>query len=114
MAQQLKNRNEMDPRWQWRLDHIFETEEAFEAAMEAARSDVEKMKGWQGRVAENPRQAILDSHAISLQIERLMAYASMHKDEDSGDPVRQARAAKVQSLIVAASSAAAFLDPELL
>ena len=114
MAQELKNRNEMDPRWQWRLDHIFETEEAFEAGMEAAKKDIENMKTWQGRVHENPRQAIRDSYAGSLKIEKLMAYASMHKDEDGGDPVRQARAAKVQSLIVAASSASAFLDPELL
>ena len=30
MAKELKPRNEMDPRWQWRLDHIFATEEAYE------------------------------------------------------------------------------------
>ena len=114
MAQELKNRNEMDARWQWRLDHIFETEAAFEAAMEEAKKGIEEMKKWQGRVAEDPRQAIRDSFAGSLKIEWLMAYASMHKDEDSSDPERQARSSKVQSLIVAASSAAAFLDPELL
>ena len=97
MAQELKNRNEMDARWQWRLDHIFETEAAFEAAMEEAKKDIEEMKKWQGRVAEDPRQAIRDSFAGSLKIERLMAYASMHKDEDSSDPVRQARSSKVGS-----------------
>ena len=114
MAHELKARGEMDPRWQWKLEHIFETEEAFEATMEEAKKDIEEMKKWQGRVHEDPRQAIRDSFNGSLKIERLMAYASMHKDEDSGDPVRQARAAKVQTLIVAASSASAFLDPELL
>ena len=30
MANELKTRGEMDPRWQWRLDHIFATEEEFE------------------------------------------------------------------------------------
>ena len=114
MAQELKNRNEMDPRWQWRLDHIFETDEAYEAAFAKVKEQIEAFRRWQGHVADDPRQAIRENYAAMEQIEKLAAYAMMHKDEDSGDPVRQGRAAKLGSLMVAASSAAAFLDPELL
>lgn len=114
MAQELKNRNEMDARWQWRLEDIFATEDAYEAAFADVKEKVEAFKRWQGHVAEDPRAAITESYAIMEQVERLAAYAMMHKDEDSGDPVRQGRAAKFGSLMVAASSASAFLDPELL
>ena len=114
MAKELKARGEMDKRYQWRLDHIFETEEKYEAAFEQAGKDIEKMAAWQGRVKENPMQAILDADKIALAFDRLAAYALMHRDEDNSDPVRQSRAARLQSLMVKAGSAASFLDPELL
>ena len=114
MPKELKTRQEMDPRWQWRLEDIFPTEEAYEQAYEQARQAIEAMKKWQGRVAEDPRQAIRDADAISLRMDHLGAYALMRKDEDGSDPVRQARAARFHSLAVAAGSAVSFLDPELL
>ena len=114
MARELKARNEMDKRWQWRLEDIFPTDEAYEAAYEAARQATKGLAAWQGRVADDPRQAIRDAGALSLALDRLASYALMRKDEDGSDPERQARAARFQSLAVAADSAAAFLDPELL
>ncbi|MBR3107387.1 MAG: oligoendopeptidase F [Clostridia bacterium] len=114
MAKELKNRKDMDPRWQWRLEDIFATEEAYEQAYEQAQADIGKMAAWQGRVKENPRQAIQDADRLELQFDHLAAYALMRKDEDSGDPERQARAAKFQSLAVKARAATSFLDPELL
>ena len=114
MAKELKPRKDMDPRWQWRLQDIFPTEEAYEQAYAETENALRAMEAWQGRVAENPRQAIRDAEAISLQASRLAAYALMHKDEDGGDPQRQARAMRFQTLAVKAGSASAFLDPELL
>ena len=114
MAKELKNRKDMDPKWQWRLDHIFATEEAYEQAYAEAEKAIEKMIAWQGKVSKNPRQAIRDADALELQLDHLAAYALMHKDEDSGDPERQARAAKFQSLAVKAGAATSFLNPELL
>ena len=114
MAQELKARKEMDPRFQWRLEDIFATGEAYEKAYAEAERAIAAMAGWQGRVKENPRQAILDADAISLRLDHLAAYALMHKDEDGADPERQARAMRFQTLGVKAGSAMAFLDPELL
>ena len=114
MAKELKTRNEMDKTYQWRLEDIFVTDEAYEAAYAQAEKTVEAMAGWQGRVAENPRQAIRDADALELQIDRLAAYALMHRDEDGSDPDRQARAMRFQTLAVKAGSACAFLNPELL
>ena len=114
MGQELKTRNEMDKQYQWRLEDIFATEVAYEQAYAQAEQAIEHMAGWQGRVKDNPRQAILDADALSLQMDRLAAYALMHKDEDSSDPMRQARAMRFQSLGVKAGSASSFLAPELL
>ena len=114
MARELKNRSEMDARWQWRLEDIFPTEEAYDRAYEQAQADIGKVAAWQGRVKENPRQAVRDADALELLFDHLAAYALMRKDEDSGDPARQARAARFQSLAVKARAASSFLNPELL
>lgn len=114
MAQELKARSEMDPRWQWRLQDIFETDQEYEQAYEAAAQKIESLAARKGRVAEEPRGAIREADEMELQLDRLAAYAFMHKDEDSGDPERQARAARLQSLLVKAGAGASFLEPELL
>ena len=114
MARELKSRKDMDPRYQWRLEDIFATEDAYEQAYAQAEQAIEKMAGWQGRVKENPRQAILDADALALQMDHLAAYAIMRKDEESSDPARQARAMRFQTLGAKAGSAVSFLDPELL
>ncbi len=114
MAEELKNRNEMDPRWQWRLDHIFATEADYEQAFAKAQQDVERMNAWQGKVKDDPKGAIRLADELALQLDYLSAYALMHKDEDSGDPARQGRAAQFMSLGVKADAAMSFLTPELL
>lgn len=114
MARELKNRKDMDPRWQWRLDHIFAAEADYEKAFAEAKKRIEQVKTFQGRVAQDAKGAILACDQLSCLLDRMAAYALMHRDEDGADPVRQARAAKVQSLLVEAESAGAFLNPELL
>ena len=114
MAKELKPRAEMDPRWQWRLNDIFETDEAYEQAYAQAQREMARAAAWRGRVASDPRQAIRDADSLALLMDRLAAYSLMRKDEDSADPERQARAARFQSLAVQAGAAASFLDPELL
>ena len=110
----LKTRNEMDPRYQWRLDHIFATEADYEAAFQQAKAQMEELRAYQGKVAENPKAPIVLYDQLNCLLGKLAAYALMHKDEDGSDPVRQARAAKLESLLVQAGSAGAYLDPELL
>ncbi len=114
MARNLKARNEMDKRWQWRLEDIFPSDEAYEQAYLRAQADVEKMSAWQGRVEQDPGRALRDADDLAQQLDRLGAYAMMRRDEDGADPQRQACAARFQTLAVSAGSALSFLDPELL
>ena len=114
MAKELKARSEMDPKYQWHLEHIYATEEDYERAFEEVRQEIETLKGYQGKVAQDPKAPIVANDRLSCKLDRMAAYAYMHKDEDGSDPVRQARAARLDSLLVKAQSAGAFLDPELL
>ena len=44
----LKNRKDMDPRFQWKLSDIFETPEAWEAAYAKAKKAVEELGALEG------------------------------------------------------------------
>ncbi len=114
MAKELKTRNEMDPRYTWDLTPIYASMDAFNAAFEQAKAQMENVKKWQGKVHENPRAAILEHSKLYEMVERLMIYSGLYRDEDNGDPARQALNDRVMRLMVAARSAAAYLDPELL
>ncbi len=114
MIREPKNRNEMDKKYLWDLTAIYENEAAFEAALEQAGKLVEEVKGWQGRVQENPRAAILCHTALSQQVERLYTYVGLYRDEDVGDEKRQALSARMDSFLVKVESETAFLSPELL
>ena len=46
MAQELKSRNEMDKRYQWRLEDIFPTDVAYEQAYAQAEKSIESMAAW--------------------------------------------------------------------
>lgn len=114
MIRELKPRNEMDPRYTWDLTAIFESMDAFEAAFAEAAQLMDSLKKWQGRVAEDPRAAIREHSSLYEKVSRIITYAGLWRDEDNSDPARQALSDRVNRLMVAARSSAAFLDPELL
>ncbi|MBR2054257.1 MAG: oligoendopeptidase F [Clostridia bacterium] len=114
MIRELKPRHEMDSRYTWDLTAIFESMEAFEAAFAEAAQLMDSLKKWQGRVAEDPRAAIREHSSLYEKVSRIVTYAGLYRDEDNGDPARQALSDRVNRLMVSARSSAAFLDPELL
>ncbi len=114
MAREILERSCMDPKYMWHLDDIYASEEAFEKDMEKAQALSGTAEQWQGRVREDPMAAIRAVFEGSKVLSRLFSYAFMKKDEDSADPVSQAREGRVMSLAVKMESASAFLEPELL
>ena len=114
MAQELKKRNEMDPRYQWKLTDIYADDQAFENDFAKIQEYVKEFARFQGHVAEDPKAAIRESFRVMRMLDKLYGFAFMKQDEDRGNNVYQALAARSMSLIVEAQSAAAFLEPELL
>lgn len=112
--QQPKQRNEMDPRWMWNLDDILAGKSAFDALFEDTEKRIAQWPLRQGQVAKDPRGAIRDSSELSRSLEKLYTYAQMRLDQDGGDSESQALLARIQGLAARASSALAFLRPELL
>ncbi len=114
MAEQVKLRSEIDKRWQWKLEDLYLTVEAWEADFQKAKASVPVLESFKGRVAGNPAKAIKAYFESHLILERLYAFAHMHRDEDNANTTFQALTDRAESLSVETEAAASFLEPELL
>ena len=114
MAIEVKKRSEIDPRFQWRLDHIFATPEDWEAAYAAAPALIESVAAWDGHVAEDPEKAVRTYFDAVEALIPIRMYAFLSKEGDNSDPRAQAMSEKVQGLSTRFATAAAYLEPELL
>ena len=113
----LKNRREMDPKFQWKLSDIFETQAAWEQAFQNAKKAVDTLGALEGTLKQSPQQlkAGLDQiYAATQQVELVYLYANLFKSGDNGDPEAQRLEGRAMSLYVALSTALSFVDPEIL
>lgn len=113
----LKNRREMDPKFQWKLSDIFETQAAWEQAFQNAKKAVDTLGALEGTLKQSPQQlkAGLDQiYAATRQVELAYLYANLFKSGDNGDPEAQRLEGRAMSLYVALSTALSFVDPEIL
>lgn len=114
MAAELKARENMDARWQWKLSDLIESDAKFEELFALAKEGVNTFSAREGKVADDPKAAIRDFFALTHQLERLLAYSMMKRDQDGENSVYQALEARAEGLFVQAESKSAFLRPELL
>ena len=109
MAEQLKNRNEIDAKYKWDLTHIFPNDEAWQAAYDQAMAAVSRVAALDGHVAENPGKAIREVYAFQEEFMPVMEYAFLRKETDNTDPVAQGLKDQAIRLAVTSGAASAFL-----
>ena len=114
MAEQVKLRSEIEARWQWKLEDLYPTLEAWEADFQKVKASVSSFESYKGHVAGDPAKVIKAYFETHLTLERLYAFAHMHRDEDNANTTFQALTDRAETLSVEAEAAASFLEPELL
>ena len=114
MADAIRKREEIEPKYKWDLTHIFASDEAWEKAWQKAMEDVQAAAAWDGRAAEDPKGALRAVQALYDEILPVYDYAFLRKETDNADPAAQALKDKAMRLYVTAMTATAFLEPELL
>ena len=113
----LKTRKEMDAAYQWDLSHIFPSLESWEEAYTKAEQAIETIPPLRGTLGDSALalKAGLDTlYAAAQQVELVYLYASLDKHGDNGDAAAQGREARAMKLYVKFSTAASFVDPEIL
>lgn len=99
----------------WKLEDIYENLEKWEADYEEAGKLAENFGRFAGRLADRDTclEAALESSRLDRLVENLYTYAKMRRDEDNNVSAYQALTARAENLIMRASTATAFLTPEL-
>ena len=114
MAKQLPKRSEIDAKYKWQLNHIFDSQEAWEQALQEVDRQIAQVSALIGTVAEQPEQAIRAAQSLEEAAMPVLEYAFLAREVDNGDPQAQANYERAMALSVRLSTATAFIAPELL
>lgn len=111
---QMRKRSEIDARYKWDLTHIYPSIEAWEADLAKANAAVDAYAAYDGKVAENPKQAIRDYFNLDEFVTPVYCYAMLRQEADNADAEAQALKDRSMSLLVKLSTVTSCLQPELL
>ena len=110
-------RGEIDPRYKWRLEDIYATDEDWEEDFEKVKSMIPEIESFQGKLGESAETlASLFSFKDSLGVRmgKLYVYSHMRRDEDTGNDTYQALSDRAVSLNTSVAAASSFIVPEIL
>ncbi len=116
-SKKLKNRDEIQNKYKWKIEAMYVDETAWEKDIEEVLSLTEAFCSYQGRVTESPAilaEALQAKDAIWMKLEKAYVYSRMKLDEDNRVSKQQALYDKANMTVAKVSAAMSFFTPELL
>ena len=116
MAEALKERKELDPRFMWDLSKLYENDEAWEKAFAEVDPLIERIASYQGTLsdAEHVLAYFKDMTEIGRTVSNLFEYAQLRRSEDTREEAAQSMFSRMYGKYVSMISAGAYAEPELL
>jgi len=116
MTKVLKERKDMDSTYMWDLSSLYESDEAWEKAIEAFKPEIDKISSFEGKL--NNAENILNYYQLLTASDRtlsdLFCYANLRYSEDVTNEKAQAMYSRVYALAVKLSTANSFAEPEII
>ncbi|QSZ27977.1 oligoendopeptidase F [Aceticella autotrophica] len=116
MVKRLPDRKEIDDRYKWKLEDIYENEELWENDFNRVKVILNEILKYKGKI--NNDKSLLEvlklNDDVSILTNKLIAYAKMRKDEDNSNGKYQALADRAMTLNIQVLSATSFIIPEVL
>lgn len=112
----VPKREDVAPEFQWKLEHIFESEQAWDKEFQDAKALIPKFSSFHGKLS-SPKEVLACfelEDQLSTSLERLYVYANMRLHQNMGNTKYQALSEKARKLSVEASEALSFITPEIL
>lgn len=110
-------RKDMDPRYQWRLEDLYPTDQDWTAALEVMKGYLPKIQSYEGRLGESGETLLaylqMDSE-LSALAEDLAAYSMRRGDEDTRAAKYQAMTAQLMAALNTLSTAGSFEAGEVM
>jgi oligoendopeptidase F len=113
----IRQRQEIDDRYKWRLERVFPDWSAWEAAFAAVAAELPRLAALRGTLDQGSEAllaALRALEAVQRRLETVGVYASMRSDEDTRDAANTARRGRAASLATRFAEAVSWFEPELL
>ncbi|BCL84183.1 oligoendopeptidase F [Ktedonobacteria bacterium brp13] len=115
--QTYKKREEIPVDYTWNLESIFSNDDEWETTFQKIQQQLPQLEALQGTI-KNGGDALLavlqKRDEITEQLEKVYVYSSMRKDQDTTNSKYQGMADRAMQLFVRTSTAASFIEPEIL
>ncbi|MEA4815236.1 MAG: oligoendopeptidase F [Lachnospiraceae bacterium] len=112
----LSPRKESDPKYTWKIEDIYMTNEAWQKDFETVSKKLPSLKKFKGTLTSSAANLLICLKAInevSLVIDKLYVYSNMRFHEDSTNAFYQALSEKAEMLLIRFASETAFITPEI-
>ncbi|MBD1383067.1 oligoendopeptidase F [Metabacillus arenae] len=116
-VKKLPSRDEISAEDTWRLEDIFENDEAWDKEFQQVKEALPKIGEYQGKLGESADvlyEALAYQDEVMERLGKLYTYAHMRYDQDTTNSYYQGQNDKAANLYTQASSAASYIIPELL
>lgn len=112
---QVKQRNEIDRKYQWNLGDVYASNEVWEQKLEEVKAKVSSLTSFKGKLKDEKelKKYLELQRDISCEAEKLYCYAKMSRDQDNGDVTYVAMCDKAYSLLINLEAETSFVTPEL-
>lgn len=113
----IKKREEADPKYCWRMEDMFPSDEAWEQAFEELKEKAGAFRERKGTMAAGPQMlfhVLKEQEELELLTERTVVYASQRYHQDMGNRRYQEMSGRAQAAAAQVSDAMSFVSPELL
>ncbi|NLV36905.1 MAG: oligoendopeptidase F [Clostridiaceae bacterium] len=113
----LPARDEIDARYKWKLEDIYESDSQWEEDFKTVRRMAGEMTSFKGRLAGDMK-TLLDCFKFSEKMlalnDKLFVYARMRRDENNSLSKYQALTDRAMALSTEVYASISFIDPEIL
>ncbi|MDV4149757.1 oligoendopeptidase F [Clostridium sp. AL.422] len=112
----LKKRDEIDDKYKWKLDKIFNSDNEWEEAFKNLKKEAPSLKDFEGKLNNKENiKAFLDKYVdLGVRAESVYIYAHLKCDEDTSNSKYQAMMNKVDAYMAEYASYTAYFVPEIL
>ncbi|CDQ40637.1 oligoendopeptidase F [Virgibacillus salexigens] len=114
---ELPKREEIPVESTWKLEDIFETDDAWESELKSLQADIPEIEKYQGTLSESATtlyELLKLQDKLSQRLGKLFTYAHMRYDQDTTNSFYQRLNAQAESVLTVASSKMSFIVPEIL
>lgn len=115
--QNIKKREEADPKYCWRMEDMFPDDKAWEQTFEKMKAKAEAFRAKKGTMAQSPQalwEVLTAQDELQLMMERVVVYASQRYHQDMGNRHYQEMSGRAQAASAQVSDAMSFVSPEIL